>query len=361
MSNTAVVTLITVIIVPFFAYLLREKIFETIGRIWRWLTTSRRNAKKLKRALDAVNSQDGLWLAIPLKNGARINTAAPNGYDVTTVANLKGGVGKTTLAANLIGHCAKHRAAPNKSILGIDFDYQGSLTSMALPDDNQNTTGGEDTSAGKLLIKGLDHTKEIPHAIEPIAKFIASNYPFAQVENRLMVKWLLGEFDDDLRLRLTNQFTDLFQGDSLFNKIIIDAPPRLTTGAIQSLCASSHIIIPTVMDLLSTEAVGQFVTQIDDLRRNNFCPYLKKITVVGTIVKLSSPDEQREHEILCEAMKQGRCTDIINVVPFELSVLDKPELMRHAGHRIAYLDPHDTQQLREIRRIFDNLGDHIWG
>ena len=131
-------------------------IFYYLRKIWRWLTTCRRNSKKLKRALDAVESQEGLWLAIPVKRADRITNDAPNGYDVTTIANLKGGVGKTTLAANLIGHCAVQRTHPGDSVLGIDFDYQGSLTSMALPNFTKHSADDKDSRAGQLIFGDLD-------------------------------------------------------------------------------------------------------------------------------------------------------------------------------------------------------------
>ena len=342
--------------------LISPVIFVYLRRLWRWITTSQRNTAKLKRAREAVTNQAGLWLAIPLKDSDKIKNAAPNGYDVTTVANLKGGVGKTTLAANLIGHCAKKKTNPGQSVLGIDFDYQGSMTSMSLPDENQYTTDGADTRAGKLISGGLMadnfETAGIPHATEPRAKFIPSDYPFAQVENRQMIQWLLNDIEIDLRLRLTNLFTDLFRSNSSIGKIIIDAPPRLTTGAMQALCASSRIIIPTVMDRLSTDAVGRFVEQIYDLRRHNLCPYLTEIWVVGTIINRQGNVDRDEHLFLSQAMQEY--SDLVTVIPFELCVPDRTELSRQAGHQIAYLDPRQNQHLDEIRGIFDRLGDQIW-
>jgi len=358
-------TLIGIIgtILSFLGYLFREKIFDAVIIVWHWLTTWRRNSKKLKRTREAVSSPKGLWLAMPLKHSDKITGGPPNGYDVTTIANLKGGVGKTTISANLIGHCAKKRTNPGQSVLGIDFDYQGSMTSMALPNRDQYAADGDDTRAGQLISGNLkDNLLEsagIPHATEPRAKFIPSNYPFAQVENRMMVQWLIDDTNDDLRFRLVNQFTTLFRDNSPIDKIIIDAPPRLTTGAIQALCASSRIIIPTVMDRLSTKAVGRFINQIYDLRQNDLCPYLKEIWVIGTIISRKGVVDIAEHQFLTQDMQQYR--DLVKVVPFELCVPDNSELSRQAGHRIAYLDKHNSQRIQRIRDTFDNLGNHIWG
>ena len=50
---------------------------------------------------------------------------------VVAVANLKGGVGKTTTVLNLAGFAGRM----GKRVLAIDTDPQGSLSRVALPDD----------------------------------------------------------------------------------------------------------------------------------------------------------------------------------------------------------------------------------
>src|SRR5438067_10514914 len=50
---------------------------------------------------------------------------------VIAVANLKGGVGKTTTVLNLAGFAGRM----GKRVLAVDIDPQGSLTRVALPDD----------------------------------------------------------------------------------------------------------------------------------------------------------------------------------------------------------------------------------
>ena len=55
---------------------------------------------------------------------------------VVAVANLKGGVGKTTTVLNLAGFAGQM----GKRVLAVDTDPQGSLTRVALPDDTPNTS-----------------------------------------------------------------------------------------------------------------------------------------------------------------------------------------------------------------------------
>ncbi len=55
---------------------------------------------------------------------------------VIAVANLKGGVGKTTTVLNLAGFAGQF----GKRVLAVDTDPQASLTRVALPDDAPNTS-----------------------------------------------------------------------------------------------------------------------------------------------------------------------------------------------------------------------------
>src|SRR5690349_1860563 len=62
-------------------------------------------------------------------------TPDPNAH-VIAVANLKGGVGKTTTVLNLAGFAGRM----GKRVLAIDTDPQGSLSRIALPDDAPRVT-----------------------------------------------------------------------------------------------------------------------------------------------------------------------------------------------------------------------------
>ena len=63
-----------------------------------------------------------------------------------------------------------------------------------------------------------------------------------------------------------------------------NCPPRFTTGTIQALCAGSHLLIPTILDQPSAEAVTAFCEEIEGLKNGKVCPYLKYVGIVGTKV-----------------------------------------------------------------------------
>src|SRR5262245_34404511 len=65
-----------------------------------------------------------IWERRPPFHPVFARPAAEDGKPIICVANMKGGVAKTTLTANL----AAYFAAKNYRVLLVDFDYQGSLT-----------------------------------------------------------------------------------------------------------------------------------------------------------------------------------------------------------------------------------------
>jgi len=253
-------------------------------KLWRWLRSSRIAEQRVRRAVGAVAKDDGpygkiegkgIWLTEPIRR--------PNGYagwfarglPILVIANLKGGVGKTTIAANLAGYFARDRG---KRVLLIDLDFQGSLSSMVLRDEQRLPKEWQDSKAARLISgdKDANWPSDVATQVPGINVWaIPAYYDVAQAENRLLIEWLTAEDTAaDIRYNLA---TILHSGVARqhFDMVILDAPPRLTTGCVQTLCAGSHLLIPTVLDRLSAEAVGTFVDQLRTLKP--VCPFLKLV------------------------------------------------------------------------------------
>jgi hypothetical protein len=127
---------IGVLTIPFGGYaLFGKKALQKIVDFWR---TDIRELKKSNYALqdklahvrDAFDENNDLWMRVPTKPEGyheRIQQSIP----IMVLANLKGGVGKTTIAANLAAYFETQK---KERVLAIDLDYQGSLSSMLLPE-----------------------------------------------------------------------------------------------------------------------------------------------------------------------------------------------------------------------------------
>ncbi|MFN3626028.1 MAG: ParA family protein [Hyphomicrobium sp.] len=205
------------------------------SKAWPRLRTIWGAKRRLDRALLAVGAESkGLWLAssIPVRQPSHYDRSLRTSKPIIVVANLKGGVGKTTVTSNLIAHYANKKG---ERVLGIDLDFQGSLTANCLSgEDRQHLLEVQDDgglSKAAQLIDDRDAAwlRDAPDSVDGVAtaKLIPAYYSLAAVENRVMVEWLLGKRRADVRYHLA----DLLHDDIIqrsFDRIFIDAPPRLT-------------------------------------------------------------------------------------------------------------------------------------
>lgn len=346
-----------------------------------WFRSLILNATRIERARRAVAAEGkGLWLAasIPIEPPSRYKSDLQKSIPIIVVANLKGGVGKTTVAANLIGHYALKKG---ERVLAIDLDFQGSLTATAMSKHERDEmleveAEGILSKAAHLIESGdafwlRNATASVSDV--PRARLIPTYYSLASVENRVMVEWLIGERTTDIRYNLARALlSDEIQHH--FHRVIIDAPPRLTTACIQALAAATHVLIPTVLDDMSTEAVAAFANQ---LRVNqSLWPHLRLLGAVGTMTTYNTApggvlreDALTEFELdaliaardAVQLALQTAHKPLVDpgVFPIDCFIPSKAELGRAAGHRIAYASAAHTSALKDIRDAFDRLGDEI--
>jgi chromosome partitioning protein len=276
---------------------------------------------------------------------------------IVTIANLKGGVGKTTLTANLGAFLSQ----AGMRVLLIDVDYQGSLSNMLLSadkdllsaDNDQETSSAE---VSKLLMLGCD-AKSIREASRPFKNILAGSalvsagYEFATCENRLMIEYLLNEEEDDGRYRLAKLLLD-DDVSSTYDIVLIDAPPRLTAGTVNALCASTHLLIPTVYDRLSAQAVGTFLNGVQILK-THLNHRIDLLGVIGTFTQTQVGLADREQKAKNRAVKEVQTSWGANFYFFERHIPRRAAIAAAAGARLAYLED-DT-----VKKWFDELGKEV--
>lgn len=229
------------------------------------LNRENRKYNTMKQSL--LGNDEGLWLAHDHAPHPKYDEDMSSGeLEVMTVMNLKGGVGKTTLATNLAAHFDSHLG---KRVLVIDLDFQGSATTALLATSALDTLS--DVKVDHLFREGPskvsknDVQTNLVGSVLGRTSLIPSGYSFAGLENRMMVQWLLKETTVDPRYLLAEYIYRKDVRDA-FDVVIIDAPPRLSLGAINAFTSSHSLVVPTIPDRTSSEAVRNFIQQANELK-----------------------------------------------------------------------------------------------
>jgi len=184
-----------------------------------------------------------------------------------------------------------------------------------------------------------------------------------------MIRWLIGDEKTDIRYRLA--YTLL--SDAVLNNfdvILIDAPPRLTTASMQALCASTHVLIPTILDPLSADdPVGYFGRQLK--AHEELWPQLKVMGVIGTLTNL--PQRAQEEPALkaagdrLRAALEGTMGSLRYVesmgtrfeFSYERSIRKSTPMARAASSGVPYVSIGDNATGRLVRAMFDNFGQEV--
>ncbi|MGE0853702.1 MAG: ParA family protein [Hyphomicrobiaceae bacterium] len=346
-----------------------RRLAETIGKPddYRW---------RVERARSAVDQKGpGLWLAVPPER--------PNEYDdrmnsrpyVLAVANEKGGVSKTTSITNVASAFAQRLQRP---VLLLDLDFQGSSGSLMhagtpwQPQPPHLSVASEAISGQitpNMLARANGFAREFTWTDSrgvtrqtPNAFGLSAFYDLKDTEDRIMVEWLLGDRLQDVRYTLY-RLLHAPEVQERFALILIDCPPRLTTACIQALCASTHILIPTVLDPTSAKAVGYFASQLK--RHEKLWPHLKVLGVLGTMTR----QLQGEQDALQTAGDQLRATltgnesklnwlhrlEIPYEIPYDIVLRDVAEIGRAAERGVAYDCVSKSDGGDTIRAYFNKL------
>jgi chromosome partitioning protein len=218
------------------------------------------------RATAVAEDRGNPWLRPSPPDAPRFVRSAERGGTIIAVLNFKGGVGKTTLTANL----AATLAGRGERVLIVDLDYQGSLTQLVLPHADLRVAAAErrlvqDYFAARTDANHLRHCLHTVPRRQGRLAILPATDPLADVETWLQIRWLIRPDGGDVRFALRSALHDPAVSAG-FDRVLLDCPPRLTTACVNALACCDYVLIPVILDRTSTLAAPRLLGLLRDLR-----------------------------------------------------------------------------------------------
>lgn len=251
-----------------------------------------------------------------------------------SIANQKGGVGKTTTAINL----ATGLAAVGKKVLVIDFDPQGNASTGLGVDRADRLNGSYELLFGECTLEEAAHKSRVPNLYVVPSSIHLSG---AEIE-------LIDEDHRETRMKMALEASSIE-----FDYVLFDCPPSLNLLTLNALIASSGVIVPLQCEFFALEGLSHLVNTIDRVRKS----YNPKLELYGIVLTMFDSRNNLANEVAANVREHFPEAVFETVIPRNVRVSEAPSFglpaivydMKCTGSR-AYINLAKEMLARERKR-----------
>ena len=206
---------------------------------------------------------------------------------IVSIANQKGGVGKTTTAVNL----GASLAAAEKRVLVVDIDPQGNASSgLGYP------PGSLAESVYNVLLDGRPVTELMKATALPFLHVLPAHRDLVGAELELAD---LPDREQRLRQALAAVAND-------FDFILIDSPPSLGLLTLNALVAAEAVLIPMQCEYYAMEGISELTATLERVKR----ALNPELEVEGVLLTMVDERTNLTQQVIAEVRSHFKDKDI---------------------------------------------------
>jgi chromosome partitioning protein len=225
---------------------------------------------------------------------------------VLTIANQKGGVGKTTTAINL----GTALAAIGEHVLIVDLDPQGNAsTGLGIDRKSRNVSTYDMMTGGATLREAL-----LPTAVPQL--FIAP----ATIDLSGLELEIGHERDRAYRLRAALAALNSGPRQQDFSYVLIDCPPSLNLLTVNAMAAADSVLVPLQCEFFALEGLSQLLKTVEQVRAN----LNPKLSIHGIVLTMYDSRNKLAGQVVAD-VRQFMGPKVYNtVIPRNVRISEAP-------------------------------------
>lgn len=222
---------------------------------------------------------------------------------IITVANQKGGVGKTTTAINL----ATALAAIGENVLVIDLDPQGNASTGLGIDRQRRLVSSYDVLTGAAQIVDAAMQTAVPQL-----SIIPSTLDLLGIEMEI------SEAPDRV-LKLRHALRDNVTGPQ-YSYVLVDCPPSLNLLTLNAMAAADSVLVPLQCEFFALEGLSQLLETVEQIRAS----INDRLTIQGIVLTMFDRRNNLANQVVEDVRAHMGETVYETVIPRNVRVSEAP-------------------------------------